>query len=227
MTYQHWHQGISCHDTDVVCQEHSGLLRSTRWWHPTPYFSNIFFRKIFMHEVHHIFKYRFHYKCCVCKISVYFHTRPTLERRKTLGRLRSINRNIHFANQSQTCQLFENLKKKFSNISWKGTVKSGAINPRLNWYRKSRSIIKSIIYIYIYITHFNDLSQVCKSKFIGWATIEELSISRRLRTFLISWGQKTRVKHCYVDLSSWYELSFAICIDMDVILDVSTTIQQF
>ena len=34
-------------------------------------------------------------------------TRPTPERRKTLGHLSSINRNmiIHFANQSQTCQL--------------------------------------------------------------------------------------------------------------------------
>ena len=61
---------------------------------------------------------------------------------------------------------------------------------------------------------------MCKSEFTGWAIIEELSIRRRLRTFLISWGQKTHVKHCNVDLSSWYELWFAIiCIDMDVILD--------
>ena len=51
-----------------------------------------------------------------------------------------------------------------------------------------------------------------------WAIIEELSIRRRLRTFLISWGQKTCVKHCNVDLSSWYELWIAIlCIDMAVI----------
>ena len=58
--------------------------------------------------------------------------------------------------------------------------------------------------------------------------MEELSIRRRLRTFLISWGQKTNVKHCNVDLSLWYELWFAIiCIDMDVILDLSTAIQQF
>ena len=36
-------------------------------------------------------------------------TWPTLERRKTLGHLRSINHNmiIHFANQSQTCQLLK------------------------------------------------------------------------------------------------------------------------
>ena len=39
----------------------------------------------------------------------------------------------------------------FSNFSWKETVKNGAINPMLNWYRKSISIIKSVIYIYTYI----------------------------------------------------------------------------
>ena len=50
-------------------------------------------------------------------------------------------------------------------------------------------------------SNFNDLSR-CISKFTGWVIIEELSIRRRLRTFLISWGQKMRVKHCYVDLSS-------------------------
>ena len=38
------------------------------------------------------------------------------------------------------------------------------------------------------------------SKSIGWAIIEELSIRRRVRTFLVSWGQTTRVKNCYVDL---------------------------
>ena len=63
------------------------------------------------------------------------------------------------------------------------------------------------------------------SEFTGWAIIEELSIRRRLRTFLISCGQKTRVKHCYVDLSSWYELWLAIiCIDSDVIFDLSIPI---
>ena len=40
------------------------------------------------------------------------------------------------------------------------------------------------------------------SKFTGWAIIEELSICRRPGTFLINWGPKTRVKYCYVDLSS-------------------------
>ena len=81
----------------------------------------------------------------------------------------------------------------------------------------------------VYVWQFNDLTQVCKpSEFTGWAIIEELSMRRRLHTFLISWGQKTRVKHCYVDLSWWYELWFAIIfIGMDVILDLSTTIQQF
>ena len=61
-------------------------------------------------------------------------SRQDRERRKTLGHLRSINRNmiIHFANQSQTCQLLNILKNFFfSNFSWKETVKSGAINPWL------------------------------------------------------------------------------------------------
>ena len=54
------------------------------------------------------------------------------------------------------------------------------------------------------------------------------SVRRWVRTFLITWWQKTRVKYCYVDLSSRYELQFAIiCIDMSVILDLSTAIQQF
>ena len=47
-----------------------------------------------------------------------------------------------------------------------------------------------------------------------------------VRTFLISWGQKTRDKY-YVELSSRYEICFAkICIDMNVIFYLSTTIQQ-
>ena len=86
-----------------------------------------------------------------------------------------------------------------------------------------------MIYIYIEFlaSHFNDLS-CCISKFTGWVIIEELSIHRWLCTFLVSRGQKICVKHCYADLSSWYEFWFAItCIDMIVILDLSTTIQQF
>ena len=80
-------------------------------------------------------------------------TKPTLERWKTLGHLRSINCNmiIHFANQSQTCQLLMILKNIFFFQTFhEKKLKSGAINPRLNWYRKSISIIKSIIYFYIY-----------------------------------------------------------------------------
>ena len=56
------------------------------------------------------------------------------------------------------------------------------------------------------------------SKSTRWAIIEELSIRQRVRTFLISWGQTTRVKNCYVDLSSSYEFWFPIIfIDMNVI----------
>ena len=87
------------------------------------------------------------------------------------------------------------------------------------------------IYIYIYVYRCRVL---CITLFrisieiYRWAIIEELSIRRRLRIFLISWGQKTRVKHCYAELSSWYEFWFArICISMNTISDLSTTIRQF
>ena len=50
------------------------------------------------------------------KFSTTIRTRPTLERRKTLGHLRSINPKmiIHFANQSKTYQLLKILKNFFS-----------------------------------------------------------------------------------------------------------------
>ena len=49
-----------------------------------------------------------------------------------------------------------------------------------------------------------------------------------VRIFLISWGQKTCAKYCYVDLLSWYEIWFAvICIGMNIILDLYTATQQF
>ena len=54
---------------------------------------------------------------------------------------------------------------------------------------------------------FRDLSRYM-SKFTGWARIEELSIRRRVRIFPISWGQKARVKQCYVDSSSWLSSGF-------------------
>ena len=122
---------------------------------------------------------------------------------------------IHFANQSQTCQLLKILKNNFIETFhekklWKVVQSIPSWTDIANPDRLSRA---PYIYIHIhigYIQHFNDLSQVCKSEFTGWAIIEELSIRQRLRTFLISWGQKTRVKHCYVDLSLWYELWFAI-----------------
>ena len=149
-------------------------------------------------------------------------TRPPLERWKTLGHLRSINPNMinHYASQSQTCQLLKILKNFF--FSNKENVKSGAI--RLNWYPKSISIIeRSYIYIlyHIYVeflaSHFNDLS-----KFTGWAIIEELSIRRRPRTFLVSWGQRKSCKILLWWLSSWYGFWFAItCIDLNVNLDFS------
>ena len=85
------------------------------------------------------------------------------------------------------------------------------------------------IYIYFLVSRFSDLSRyISKLKFTGWAIIEQLSIRRRLRTFLISWGRKTHVKHCYVDLSSWYEFWFAIiCISINIISNLSTAFPQF
>ena len=85
---------------------------------------------------------------------------------------------------------------------------------------ENKSTIENInIYQYIY-AYFAippaENSGISKST--GWAIIEELSIRRRVRTFLVSWGQTTRVKNCYVDLSSSYEFWFpTISIDMNVI----------
>ena len=162
-------------------------------------------------------------------------TRPTLERQKTLGHLRSINHNmiIHFGNQSQTCQL-ENFKKHFF---FKHFTKRSCeeVQSIPGWtdkeypYRLSRASYN--INIYMSSSSYNIVtispSVPVGSEFTGWAIIE-LSIRRRLRTFLISWGQKTCVKHCYVDLLSWYQLWLAIIyINMDVIFDLSTAIQKF
>ena len=99
-------------------------------------------------------------------------------------------------------------------------------------YRKSIWLLRGWLYIYyiynIYeyvkflASHFSDLAR-CKN-FTGWAIIEELSIRWRLRTFLISCGHKTRVKHCYVDLSSRYKFWYAMICITNIISDLSTTI---
>ena len=71
-------------------------------------------------------------------------------------------------------------------------------------YIKSMLIIERVIYIYIYISSSWHHIFVIPPVFIEiyrWAIIEDLSIRRRVHTFLISWGQKTCEKHCYVDLS--------------------------
>ena len=71
-----------------------------------------------------------------------------------------------------------------------------------NLHRLPRGLIYIyMIYIYIHISssflHNIFAIPPAESKFTGWAIMEELSIHRRVRTFLISWGQKTRVWHCY------------------------------
>ena len=79
------------------------------------------------------------------------YTRPPLERRKTLGHLRSINPNMinHYASQSQTCQLLKISKNIFfqTNKMWK-LVQSGWTDIQ-NPYRLSRGCI----YIYIISYH--------------------------------------------------------------------------
>ena len=154
-----------------------------------------------------------------------------MERRKTLGHLRSINPNMinHYASQSQTCQLLKILKNIFFQTKkmWKVVQSiSGWTDIQNPW---GRIYIYLYIYIHIYVcVEFRLASHFNLFKFTGWAIIEELSIRRRPRIFLVSWGQKNRVKYCYVDLSSWYGFWFAIiCIDMNVILDFSIAIQQF
>ena len=88
---------------------------------------------------------------------------------------------------------------------------------------KSRILIYICIYSYIssfwhHIFAIPPVENSGISKSTGWAIIEQLSIGRRVRTFLVSWGQTTRVKNCYVDLSSSYEFWFPIIfIDMNVI----------
>ena len=160
-----------------------------------------------------------------------FITRPTLERRRTLGHLRSINCNmiIHFANQSQSCQLLRILKKHFffKHFMERNCEVVQSIPGWTDIENPSRlsraSCMSSSWYNILTISP----SVPVGSEFTGWAIIEELSIRRRLHTFLISCGQKMRVKHCYVDLSTWYELWLAIiCIDIDVIFDLSTTISN-
>ena len=56
--------------------------------------------------------------------------------------------------------------------------------------------LSSVIYIYIYRErHMSSFCYHNLTKFTGWAIIEELSIRRRLRIFVISWAQKTCIKN--------------------------------
>ena len=156
-------------------------------------------------------------------------TRPPLERRKTLGNLRSINPNMinHYASQSQTCQLLKILKNIFFFFKQRKCEKwCNQVELIYKIHIDYRVVVYIYILYYIYVeflaSHFNDLS-----KFTVWAIIEELSIRRRPRTFLVSWGQR---KSCKILLwwSSWYGFWFAIiCIDLNVNLDFSIAIQQF
>ena len=109
------------------------------------------------------------------------YTRPTLERRESLGHPRTINFDIikRFESKSHTCHF----------------RKSKCLMAQLN------TTIDAYMYIDFLASYSNDLFR-CISKFTGWAIMEELSIRRRGHIFLIIWGRTKRVKHCYVDLAS-------------------------
>ena len=99
------------------------------------------------------------------------------------------------------------------------------------------SVVCWYVYVYTYREGYTNINQVIGIILLGISpTVEiyRLVNNRRtvntstVRIFLISWVQKTRVKYCYVDLWSWYEIWFAVkCIGMKVIVDLSTTTQQF
>ena len=85
--------------------------------------------------------------------SIKINNNKTSERRKTFGHLRSINRNmiIHFANQSQTCQLLKILKNiSFSNISWKESEVKWWNQSQVELIKKIHIDYQEVIYIYIY-----------------------------------------------------------------------------
>ena len=122
-------------------------------------------------------------------------TRPPLERRKTLGHLRSINPNMinHYASQSQTCQLLKILKNFFFFKQRKCEKWCNQVELIYKIHIDYREVVYIYILYHIYVeflaSHFNDLS-----KFTGWAIIEELSIRRRPCTFLVTWGQRKSCK---------------------------------
>ena len=99
-------------------------------------------------------------------------------------------------------------------------------------YKKSISIIETVISIdYRYIdflaSYFSDRSRGIDRVGDNWRTVNTSAnphISDQLTELENS---KTRAKHCYVELSSWYELGFAIiCFDTNVTSALSTAIQQ-
>ena len=76
--------------------------------------------------------------------------KTALERRKTLGHLRSINRNmiIHFANQSQTCELLKIKKKFFFEHFMKRTCEKWCNQSQIEWTDRENPYRLSY-YIYI------------------------------------------------------------------------------
>ena len=155
-------------------------------------------------------------------------TRPTLERRKTLGHLRSINLNMinHNANQSQICQLLKIVKTIFFQTKmWKVVPSISGWTDIENPYRLSRGRIYIYIDVKFLVSHFNDLS-----KFTGWAIIEELSIRPTTPHISGQLGTKNSCKIllCWFIVMIWVLVCHnqIICIDMNIILDFSIAIQR-
>ena len=85
-----------------------------------------------------------------------------------------------------------------------------------------RRVILIYIDIYPFVASYFERSLPLYIEIYRVAIIEELSIRRRIRPFLISWGQKTRFRQGLVVLSQKYEFWFSITyIHMNVMLYLS------
>ena len=80
--------------------------------------------------------------------------------------------------------------------------------------------IGSIIYIHIRLCSRHHILAISPAVRIYRVGDNIGTVNTTTPHILISWGQKTRVKHYYVDLSSWYEFwSAIICISINIVSD--------
>ena len=154
---------------------------------------------------------RFHYTRCwsyenyflghhvrnLCSTSTYILTRPTFERRKTLGCLRSMNPNMtnHLTSQSQACQF---LKTKMLNVP---IVKIGAISDDDQiWSSYSSSKNKYPHYLLFYNGNiYIFLQYVTLSLKTKWCSYMIFIVASRYRKFIFIIQRLIS--------SSWYPIS--------------------